>query len=75
MEIQGYGNHVANNLYFKRENNGFVTITQLNENNAVVYQQTVTDVIWASVVAGVSYFGEDAETRREAFEFHNKTLR
>lgn len=74
-EITGYGFHTHDNLYWKRENNGFVTLTKLDVNNQVEWTHTLTDSVWASVMSHVSFFGGDGQSHSEALEFHNKKMR
>jgi hypothetical protein len=70
--------HSNDGLFFKREENGAVTITKTTDGkdpaedaSNVEFTQTLDDGTWASAVCTVSLGGEAYERWYSAMAFHN----
>ncbi len=71
--------HVSNGLFFKREENGSVTILKTdgkepaNDGSNVAFQETLDENVWCSAVATVSAGNEHDLRWYAAKEFHRST--
>ena len=74
MNMDGYF-HTSNGLYFKRNEDHSVTIKQMKtpfvNETEVVFETTIDENSWASVIASVSASGEDNLRFYKALEWHN----
>lgn len=70
------GFHWQDGLYFKRNEDHSVTITQMKSNNGdekeVVFSTTIPENGWASIIASVSAKGEVDGRFYKALEWHNQ---
>lgn len=68
------GFHSKEGLFFKRVNNGDVRVQKWSDTAPfTLLSSVVVDAhTWASIVASVSYDGEDHKSYREALEFHER---
>lgn len=68
------GFHSREHLFFERLGNGDVRVRQWSKMAPfTLLSSTVVDAhTWASIVASMSYRGEDANSYREALEFHER---
>ena len=68
------GFHSRDGLFFKRVNNGDVRVQKWsNTAPFTLLSSVIVDAhIWASIVASVSFDGEDGKSYREALGFHER---
>jgi len=73
LELKGF--HYKNGLFFKRNEDNSVTITQIKENNVnckeILFETTIDENGWASIIASVSKSGETNGRFYKALEWHN----
>jgi len=69
------GFHYKDGLYFERNDDHSVTITKMKYNNIteteVLFQVTIDENGWASIIASVSKDGEENLRFYKALEWHN----
>jgi hypothetical protein len=66
--------HVTNGLFFERLTDGSVRLIKRvshQENAPVLFEYTLNPNQWASVIASMSYWGEENEGFYRALKFHN----
>lgn len=66
------GFHVQNGLFFKREENGLITVAACESAQAdarVIFKTAFPPSVFASVVADMSARGENGNTYAEALQF------
>lgn len=67
--------HQRNGLFFRRNADNSVTIRKMvsdsNTETEVLFEQTIPDTEWASVIASVSEGGEMDGRYYKALEWHN----
>ncbi len=70
------GFHYKDGLFFKRNKDNSVTITQLKENNIncteSIFEVMIDENGWASIVSSVSNKGEEDNRFWRALQFHNE---
>lgn len=69
--------HLANGFYFRREDDGSVTV-QIAQEGDEAYKPTGPSVTadeagWASVLASLCARGENSDTFTDALDFHTAT--
>lgn len=66
------GFHWSGGLYFRRMEDGTVEMTQTKggQTDDIEWQREIPPSEWASIVAAVSYQGENGDTYRTALGFH-----
>jgi hypothetical protein len=65
--------HVANDLYFERYDDGSVRVTktkQTDDGEKDVVSELLDAEAWASVIASMSYYGEEDYGFYRALNFH-----
>lgn len=69
------GFHYKNGLYFKRNTDHSVTITQMASNRSdekqITFQVIIDECSWASIISSVSASGEGNLRYYKALEWHN----
>ena len=69
------GFHYKDGLFFKRNEDNSVTIKQMKENHVdckeVIFEVTIDENGWASIIASVSKGGEIDGRFYKAIEWHN----
>lgn len=66
--------HVSDGLFFERLSTGSVRIVKRetgNPDSAVVFEQIVDESAWCSVIASMSYYGEENYGYYRALNFHS----
>jgi hypothetical protein len=68
------GFHVKDGLYFKRNKDNSVTVYQTADegrSDEIIFERTIPDTVWASVIASVSKNGEENNRWFTAMIWHN----
>ena len=64
--------HSEDHLFFDRKENGDVQIIKKDGFDNVLFQQTLPNDIWCSIIASVSKLGEEQGRWYKATYFHNE---